>query len=249
MEQDMLRSPPPPSGPRPLQSALPSHRTATLGAPGPSPEATGGQTNLGADGTPRTARGPAAPASQMPRASTSGAAELGPAEQSALAAALGAPGLSPEATGSNANWNVAGSTGAHTQAASSTPPPRPPQATTPGAPGLSPGATGGHNAAAVASGFIPGAPGLSPEATGCPNTAAAASGAPGLSPEATVGLPTSYFPCWGSLTALREPGGSDLFAARLLQLNVSHKWQWFIRVDPVDIFAKVTTPPPEYADA
>ena len=51
------------------------------------------------------------------------------------------------------------------------------------------------------------------------------------------------------MTALREPGGSDLFAARLLQLNVSHKWQWFIRVDPVDIFAKVTTPPPEYADA
>jgi hypothetical protein len=71
---------------------------------------------------------------------------------------------------------------------------------------------------------------------------------------------------------LIEPDGIDLFRARLLQLHVAHKWQWFIRVDPVDQdqiiqqplgtqaalaalvshragFAKVTTPPPEYADA
>jgi hypothetical protein len=106
-------------------------------------------------------------------------------------AAAGAPGPSPRSTGSDASWNVAGSTGSHTQAASSTLPPRPHQAVTPDAPGLSPGATGGHNAAA---------------------------GAPGPSPGATAGLQTSYFPCWGSLTALAG-------------------------------FAKVTTPPSEYADA
>ena len=46
MEQDMLRSPPPPSGPRPLSSALPLHRTAAPNASGPSPELTGGQVHL-----------------------------------------------------------------------------------------------------------------------------------------------------------------------------------------------------------
>jgi hypothetical protein len=40
-----------------------------------------------------------------------------------------------------------------------------------------------------------------------------------------AGLPSNYYPCWGSLTALIEPDGIDLFRARLLQLHVAHKWQ------------------------
>ena len=49
-----------------------------------------------------------------------------------------------------------------------------------------------------------------------------------------AGLQSSYYPCWGSLTALNEQGGSDLFLARLLQLQVAHKSHWFVRVDPAN---------------
>ena len=214
MEQDMLRSPPPPSGPRPLQSALPHHRTATPGASGLSPEATGGQTN-------------------------------------AEATASNAPGPSPGAMAERGSWNVAGATGTHTQAANGTLLPRPHQAITPDAPGPSPGATGGRADTTSA-------PGLSPGATGSRTTTTSA---PGPSPGAMAGLPSNYYPCWGSLTALIEPDGIDLFRARLLQLHVAHKWQWFIRVDPVDQaalaaidthtpgLAKATTPHPSCAVA
>jgi hypothetical protein len=49
-----------------------------------------------------------------------------------------------------------------------------------------------------------------------------------------AGRQNSYSACWGSLTALREQGGDELFDARLIQLKVTHKWQWFVRVDPLD---------------
>ena len=210
----MLRSPPPPSEPRPLQSALPFHRTATPGAPGLSPEATGGQSNLEATSS-------------------------------------NAPGPSPGAMAERGSWNVTRATGTHTQTANDTLLPRPHQAIIPDAPGPSPGATGGRTDTTSA-------PGLSPGASGNRTTTTSA---PGPSPGAMADLPSNYYPCWGSLTALIEPDGIDLFRARLLQLHVAHEWQWFIRVDPVDQaalaaidthtpgLAKATTPPPSCAVA
>ena len=41
-------------------------------------------------------------------------------------------------------------------------------------------------------------------------------------------------PCWGSLTALHEPGGRALFDARIRQLVSGHKWLFHVRMVPVN---------------